>query len=276
MSQPFAHNPEFSKLCAGRDDIDLVAAMFELAGDAYPRAALEAGRHELNRLRTAAADRVRQLRSADLAERLEAVSDLLYCNEGFRGNREAYYDPRNSYLNEVLARRCGIPISLGIIYMHVAAGSGIPVCGVPTPGHFMLAAQERDQQWFIDPFTEGEVLDPASCRRRVSERIGESADPWLRAATHLEIVVRVLRNLKAAYAMDDRWTSIVPVQQRLVALLPDHRDEQRDLALIFLRSGQPHTALELLTRYLDGSDPDTARQMEPFLRTARKLAAEMN
>jgi regulator of sirC expression with transglutaminase-like and TPR domain len=72
----------------------------------------------------------------------------------------------------------------------------------------------------------------------VREWIGEPAELWLREATNLEIVVRVLRNLKAAYAMEDHWTAVLPVQRRLVALLPDHRDEQRDLALIFLRSGQ--------------------------------------
>lgn len=276
MNSHFDSDSQFAALCAGREDVDLVEVMYELAADAYPQLDVAASRDKLARLRDEARSRTAKLPSADLAERLEAISDLLYLQEGFRGNREQYYDPRNSYLNEVLDRRCGIPISLGIVYMHVAAGCGIRVHGVPTPGHFMLAVGEEEPQWFIDPFTEGEVLDPASCRRRIEERIGQSPDPFLRAATNLEIVARVLRNLKAAYAMDDQWNSIVPVQERLTALLPGEPDEQRDLALIYLRSGQPQLALSLLTRYVEASDAETARQMEPFLRTARKLTAELN
>src|SRR5581483_87040 len=106
----------------------------------------------------------RAARADSLADRLAAISDLLYVEERFRGNRDAYYDPRNSYLNEVLDRRCGIPITLGILYMTVASGAGVLVHGVPTPGHFMLMSDRQEpRQWFIDPFGGGEVLDPQGC-----------------------------------------------------------------------------------------------------------------
>lgn len=276
MAEPFSHDAEFMKLCHGRDDIDLVDCMFELAADAYPELDLAESRAELTRLRGEAATRASALGSADLAERLEAISDLLYLKEGFRGNREAYYDPRNSYLHEVIARRRGIPITLGILYMSVAAGGGVAVSGVPAPGHFMLMASDHGGTWYIDPFSEGEVLDSAACRRRLREIAGEPREEWLRAASSLEIVVRVLRNLKAAYAMEDQWSSVLPVQERLVALLPAAQDEERDLGLVLLRSGKPHAALTLLSNYVETAGPDAAKQIEPYLRSARKLAAEMN
>lgn len=279
MARSFAGDIEFSKLAAG-GQADLVGLMFEIARDAYPQLDADGCLAELRRLQANARGRLqRGERGATLEERLLAISEFLYASEGFHGNREEYYDPRNSYLNDVLARRTGIPITLGIVYMTVAAAAGIAIFGVPTPGHFMLGAVQNGQRWYVDPFSQGEVLDEAACRLRVEEMTGQAgsaANMPLEPASTLSIVVRVLRNLKAAYAMEDQWPSALPVQERIVALLPDKADEERDLALIYLRSGQPHPALQLLTHYVAHCDEETARAIEPYLKTARRLAAELN
>jgi regulator of sirC expression with transglutaminase-like and TPR domain len=273
----FGANVEFNKLRAGRDDVDLVELMLELARDAYPRLEPAIYRREIARLRQLASLCLRDA-GQTLAARLDAISNLLYVKEGFRGNREAYYDPRNSYLNEVLDRRLGIPISLGIVYMAVAAGAAVAVWGVPTPGHFMLAAEDESRRWFIDPFSGGQFFDEAGCRRHLATMLGSAAvaDGCLRRASNHEIVVRVLRNLKAAHAMDDAWQSALPVQQRLAALLPDNPEEQRDLALVYLRSGHPHPALDLLNNYAAACNEERARLVEPYLRIARRMVAELN
>jgi regulator of sirC expression with transglutaminase-like and TPR domain len=278
MALSFSGDVEFNKLRSGQGDADLVGVMLELAADAYPDLDAGACCQELNRLRDVAIRRVAESRGA-LADQLNALGRLLYREEGFFGNRESYYDPRNSYLNQVLERRCGIPISLAILYMHVAVGAGLRVHGVSTPGHFMLCAMSPTERWFIDPFGDGELLSEDECRTRVQAVFDPSAaipPECFQPASTLEIVVRVLRNLKAAYAMNDQWAEALPVQERLLALLPDRRDEKRDLGLINLRSGHPHEALTLLGEYVSDCDEETARQMQPYLRTARKMAAELN
>src|SRR5690606_25356727 len=109
------------------------------------------------------------------------------------------YDPRNSYLNEVLDNRTGIPITLGIVYLAVAQFAGLPVYGVSTPGHFVLGCHDLDERLYIDPFTDGDVLSPSACQRRV-ERIndepGSLDEDDFRPACVRAIAVRVLRNLK--------------------------------------------------------------------------------
>jgi regulator of sirC expression with transglutaminase-like and TPR domain len=204
---------------------------------------------------------------------------MLYAKEGFRGNQDDYYDPRNSYLNEVLERRRGIPISLGILYMSVAAGAGLKVYGVGTPGHFMLGAKEGGDTLYVDPFERGELLTLDGCRQHVQRRTGRSEeleDEQFRPARHLEIAARVLRNLKAAYAMREQWDDVLPVQQRLALLLPDMSDEKRDLGLVYLRTGHPSEALDLFDSYLKVCQADSAETLAPYLRSARRMLAELN
>ncbi|HVW37381.1 MAG TPA: transglutaminase-like domain-containing protein [Pirellulales bacterium] len=281
MPPAFASDVEFNKLVSGRNDVDLIELMLEFAADAYPdvdrcRQLLEIDRlGELARRRIAELDAERR----SLEERLQTISRLLYAEERFQGNEEAYYDPRNSYLNEVLARRTGIPISLAIVYMAVAARAGVHTFGVAAPGHFVVGAREARESWFVDPFHLGLVLDRDECRRRIEQVLGEPGvigDGHFRPASAREIGARVLRNLKAAYVMDNQWAPALPVQQRLVLLLPEALDEGRDLGLMYLRNGRPMQALTLLKEYLENCSEEQAQAVEPYLRAARRLAAEMN
>jgi regulator of sirC expression with transglutaminase-like and TPR domain len=232
---------------------------------------------ELDRLARKASARLRG--RVALAERLEAISQELYDAAGFHGNEEDYYDPRNSYLNEVLDRRTGIPITLAIVYIAVAARAGVEVYGVATPGHFIVGASESGQTLFVDPFTRGEVLSPGECRERVASRLGAAdvlVDEHFAPASAFDIAARVLRNLKAAYAMRNHWSEALPVQQRLTVLLPDLIDERRDLGLIYLRTGDAPRALDLLQPYAKLCPPEDAQAVAPFIRAAQRLLAERN
>ncbi len=281
MSSRFAGNVEFKKLLAGETDVDLPRLMLEFAGDAYPQLDETVCLAELDRLGRLAAKELEQLPGRDdsLEQRLAAISRVLYEAQGFRGNDEEYYDPRNSYLNDVLERRLGIPISLGIVYMAVATRIGLPVDGVCTPGHFVLTSGDDEERWFIDPFTAGEVLSLDACRRRVESRLGEEqvlSDEHFQPAPVLAVAARVLRNLKAAYAMDNRWLELLAVQQRLAVLLPDLPDERRDLGLVYLRTGDGLQALDLLNEHLKNCPPDEAQSLAPYIRSARRMVAERN
>lgn len=283
-----AENSEFCKLCAGQSQVNLVRLLLEFAADAYPHLCFSTCEQQVARLgeaaRLAASEELAwhqaQRRSASREEcrqRLSAVSRLLYEQEGFHGNEQDYYDPRNSYLNEVLRRRTGIPITLAIVYLAVAERAGLPCYGVGAPGHFLVGCSSARGALYVDPFIKGEILCGGECRRRVEAISGRGAcsPESLAPASHRDIAARVLRNLKLAYAKRERWNEALPVQKRLVCLLPEALEERRDLGLILLRTGEPWSALTHLREYVE-ERPAARCEMEPFLRTARRMTSELN
>lgn len=280
MALTFASDIEFTKLLAQQTGINLIRLMLEFATDAYEGLDPQRCLAEVDRLAEQAAVCVAELGpDADLRDRLRAVSRMLYEQEAFRGNRDEYYDPRNSYINELLARRQGIPISLGILYLAVAQRAGLTVYGISAPGHFVLGCRQDGQQWYIDPFEGGEVLTQRDCLQRLNRINGKPGivdEFCLRPASMLEIAVRVLRNLKAAYAMRNRWDDALPVQKRLTLLLPELADERRDLGLIYLRTGHIYRSIEMLREYLTQCDSENAEMVAPYLATARRMLVEMN
>ena len=275
----FSTQTEFVKLLDGRCDIDLVGLMMELAADQYPDLDRVGCLLEIDRLGVACGDVAAARKTCDVRGRLSAISQLLYEVEGFHGNRDDYYEPENSYLNEVLARRCGIPISLGILYMAVASRTGLKMFGVNTPGHFVVGCCRGSDVLFVDPFSNGDVLDRDACKCRIEqvlEQKGTICDEHFRAAAPLDIAARVLRNLKAAYATQNRWPDVLGVQRRLAALLPQIPQERRDLGLAYLRLGQPTKALPVLEQYMAVCGSDQAAALKPSLQAARRMIAELN
>ncbi len=272
---------EFDKLLEGRSEVDLVRLLLEFAADVSPDLDTDACLAEVARLAARVARRLepREINPASLEGCLRAASDVLYIEEGFQGDRDDYYDPRNSQLDQVLLRRRGIPITLAVLYCATAGPAGLPVFGVGTPGHFMVGCRLGSTELYVDPFDGGDLLDRAACRARIESLLGRSdvlREEHFRPATPLEIAARVLRNLKAAYVMRNGWAEALLVQERLARLLSEERSEQRDLGLLCLRNGQPRRALRLLTAYAADCNDAEVQELEPYLRSARRLVSEMN
>ena len=165
---PVKTTTEFAELLAQPDErIDLARAALLIAADAYPH--LEADRYLRALDELADPLRTRIAASSDPYEKLAALRDHLHGDLGFRANREDYYDPRNSYLNEVLDRRLGIPISLSLVYVEVARRAGLPLHGVGLPGHFLVGYRDDRTEVFLDPFDGGRTVDEAACRALVAE-----------------------------------------------------------------------------------------------------------
>jgi regulator of sirC expression with transglutaminase-like and TPR domain len=253
--------------------------MLEIATDAYPQLDRVGCLMEIDRLGVACHDKLARCACADASKRFAAVSGFLYEVEGFHGNREAYYDPGNSYLNQVLSTRAGIPISLGILYMAVAARAGLRTFGVNTPGHFVVGCLTGGEPLFVDPFNGGDVLDRQACAGRIEQALGKCgvvSQEHFRPAGALEIAARVLHNLKAAHALEHDWQHVLAVQQRLAALLPQCPQERRDLGLVYLRLGQPGQALRTWDAYLGACDAQQAEALKPSILAARRMLAESN
>src|SRR4029453_5021658 len=130
---------------------------------------------------------------------IDALNTCLFVEEGFRGDTEEYFDPRNSFLNEVLDRKRGIPITLSVIYMEVAARLGYSMRGVGFPGHFIGRHATEGRDILIDPFHQGEILMPEDCRGRLKAVFGTEVPfntRYLDSVGKRQILTRMLENLK--------------------------------------------------------------------------------
>ncbi len=190
---------------------------------------------------------------------LATLRDVLGEREGFHGNRDEYYDPRNSFLNEVLKRRTGLPITLSIVFVEVARRIGAPLVGVGLPAHFLTKwplRVEEGADLFVDAFAGGEVLDIGACRRFVLRLAASGAsggqifDPqWLAPVGTRAILIRMLRNLKHVYLQRGETANALDVLDRLLLLTPDAPEELRDRGMLRLAAGEPLLAAADIAAY---------------------------
>jgi regulator of sirC expression with transglutaminase-like and TPR domain len=198
-----------------------------------------------------------------------ALARFLFEAQGFQGNSLDYSDPRNSYLNDVLERRLGIPISLSVLYVEIGRRLGLPVAGVGMPGHFIVSVADDagGEPLYLDPFNGGRTLTVEDCRKLVQRSTGfaERFDPdWLLPTPPRDIVARMLNNLRGFYLSVEDWPMAVAVLERLQALQPAVSAHWRDLGVLHYRNGQFQKASALLNEYLarepNAPDVESVRQ----------------
>ena len=255
----------FAQLIA-RDDsrIDLARACLLIAQDAYPALDVDRYMGEIERMAIRLRGRLPQSGGAE--ERVVALNQFLYGDLGYWGNTEDYDDPRNSYLNEVIERKTGIPITLSILYMEVGRRIGLPLEGVSFPGHFLVRLKLRGGMLVLDPFSGGAPQSEDELRRRIKRVIPDGVaddlpaadlplDQFLEAATNRQILSRVLRNLKRVYRESDKPERMLDVLNRMLLVTPDASAELRDRGLVYQRLECYRAALKDLTDYSE-REPD--------------------
>lgn len=236
---------------------DLAPAALAIARIEYP--SLDAGGYveAIERMGEIAAGRVA---GAGARDAIRILNEYLYDEQRFTGNRQQYDDPRNSFLNEVIERRTGIPISLAIVYLEVARRAGVQVSGVNFPGHFLLRAVEDRSRLrstgdflIVDPFHGGALLSEADCRELLRQHAGEEAAfdrQLLEPATRHDIVVRMLVNLKRLYVRMRSFPQARFVADLLLAVNPSAVAELRDRGLLAYHLEDFGAALRDLEAYL--------------------------
>jgi regulator of sirC expression with transglutaminase-like and TPR domain len=264
-----AARQRFTGLVA-RPAVPLAEAALAIAEEEYPALAVGDYLARLDAL-GAAVERKLGVRR-DPASTLRALREVLGEEERFRGNADAYYDPRNSFLNEVLDRRLGIPITLGVLYIEVAARAGLRLDGVGFPGHFLVKYAGSAREVFVDPFHGGEILSADDCLARFRER----APGLTLEARHLaavgprQILGRLLHNLKKIYVEAGDDVRALWVVDRLLILAPDDLAERRDRGLVVARLGGSAAAVADLEAYLaatpDAPDAGEVRALAEQLR----------
>ena len=267
--------------------IDELLAALNAPGDALGAAALALARVEypgldpapylqhLERLGEGAAGRVERCATSCVEDRIAALNAYVYEELAFSGNRDQYEDPRNSFLNEVIDRRLGIPISLAVVYMELGRRSGVRLEGVNFPGHFLVRSPGAGgaEDLIIDPFHAGALLSELDCLQLLRQQLGHTAalDPALLAtATRQQIIVRMLVNLKRLYVRMRSFPQARFVSDLLLAVDPAAIGELRDRGLLAYHMEDFASALRDLEEYLrmlpkpDGESMDAREQAAAF------------
>ncbi len=257
--------------------LDLAEIALWLARDEYPFLDTEA---HLNEIAGMAHEAARYMQGGHLAHRVQGLCRYLFHEMGFRGNQRDYYDPSNSYLNQVLERRLGIPITLSSIVIAVGSRAGLPIHGIALPGHFIVRALDDVQEILIDPFHGGRILTRHDCEILVQQRTGMPFDAASLAFAPLPLaatVQRMLTNLKAIYTQNEDWPRASRVMLRMLQLNPRDVVLRRDLGKCYLQQELPGKAIDHLQAYVrrasDAKDHAVILQM---LRAASNMVARWN
>ena len=262
------------------EDISLAEAALLIAGHGYPDLNVAAYLSRIEEL--AYMLRLRIDEDDSVPERISALNQFLFGELGFAANSDDYYDPRNSFLNEVLERRTGIPITLSVIYMELGRKVGLPLQGVSFPGHFLVKCAVPEGAVVLDPYSGGISLGLPDLQKRLREVQGGEVSraivaELLVSASNKEIIVRLLRNLKAIYLREQKLDKALPIMNWIIATMPEQTPELRDRGMIYQELECPRAALTDFETYLQLSPgSDDAGDMRERIIELRKEVARLN
>ena len=281
----------FEALIAGEDAaIDLGQAALLIASEEYPE--LDATRYlaQLDALALQVrgvlgvpeiGDLTQYAQVQDPFAVIDAMNQVLFVREHFRGSSKAdYNNPRNSFLNDVLERRIGIPITLSLIYMEVGRRLGVQIDGIGMPFHFIVGYRLPEGRIYIDAYEKGRILTERDCRERM-ERVFKGKvhfnRHWLDAVSHKQLLVRMLDNLKYIYLYRGDDERALAVCDRLVLLAPNAAIERRDRGRVYVHLKKYGRALRDLNKYLElASDGEDIEEVQRQIKAIRQIIAMMN
>jgi len=258
------------------EQINLAEAALVIAASAYPN--LDAPHYllRLDAMAETVAGRVDG--ETDPFRIIAQINQFLFQEEGFFGNTQEYYDPRNSFLNEVLDRKVGIPITLSTVYLEVAERLRFPLVGVGLPGHFLV--KHPYFQILIDPFSQGRILTESDCRTRMEQVLGDSVEfdqSFLDGVGKRHIVTRMLNNLRDIYLNARQYQKALDITGLTLAVQPDSPDEHKQRAALLLHLRRYSDAAAELNSYLEHSPAaDDAKEVRETIANLRKTMAQLN
>ena len=245
----------FASLVQSDENFALMEAAISIAQDSEPDLDLQAVQAELDRLQVRLVQRLAG--EEDGLRKLSALNKFFYGELGFAGNLNNYYDPANSYIHHVLQTRRGIPISVALIWLELAASIDLPVEGISFPGHFLVKVILPQGRVVQDPLTGDSFSAPVLAERLQPffDQAGITPDDapplglYLQAAHPRDVVGRMLRNLQEIHHAQKDWAMLVAVLNRLILLYPEREELYRDRGMAYVQWGVPARALLDLERY---------------------------
>ncbi|MBW4491404.1 MAG: SirB1 family protein [Trichocoleus desertorum ATA4-8-CV12] len=277
MTDLLGARQSFSRAIAQPDEqINLAEAALYIAQEEYPDLDVEA---YFKALDTMAAEVGKRLPAARYPLRvIQAINQYLYDDLGFVGNTADYYDPRNSFLNDVIERRTGIPITLSLVYMEVAKRIDFPLVGVGMPGHFLIRPTVEEMEVYVDAYHRGETLFAEDCQNRLNQIYGRSVElqpAFLQPIGPRQFLARMLTNLKMIYLNRDQAQKSLAAIERILLLFPDSPLELRDRGILHYHVGAgPEAYRDLKTYLAKVPDAEDAAAIQQLLdRIAQDLEA---
>ena len=261
------------------DQIDLLRASFALARIEYPQLDARAGLQYIEALARRVAKRIQE--PGDPAQSIAALNEVLFREEMFRGNVVDYFNPRNSFINDVLERRLGIPITLALLYMEVARRAGFMLLGVGMPGHFLLKHYDvNGRSLLIDAFSNGAIVTEEDCRQRLDSiyagQMPLKAEFFL-PVTRRQMLTRMLTNLKTIYLNQRDFRRALQVVDLILVIYPRSPEDVKHRAVLRYNLRDFSGALAGFEEYVkmspDASDAEEIRQTALAL---RRTMAMMN
>ncbi len=270
---------EFAAVVSRTDDrVELDRGALLIAKSIQPEIDIDHYLHLIDLMAEHVALRTRGL--TDPRHIIRELNRYLFDDEKFKGNTDTYYDPRNSFLNEVLDRRVGIPVALSILYMELARRLEFKLEGVGLPGHFIIRHTQGGEELFIDPFNQGALLTEEDCRRRLEGLYGDKVPfdrRYLQPVARKRILTRMLNNLKAIFLHAQDPLSAVQMVELILCVDPDSPDEVKARGLLYLQLECFGQACADLERYIALSpESDDLEAVQKYLLTARELTAKLN
>jgi len=260
---------------AAREPLALARGALLIAKEEYPDLSVD---QYLERFAELAREASRWVNAgANTVEQVQNLSQFLFEHQRFAGNRTSYGDPRNSFLNDVLDRKLGLPITLSVVYIEVGRRAGLKLEGVSFPGHFLVKATDDKGELIIDPFNEGAILDLEQLRSRLNQVYGQPVElhpAMLRAATSRQILSRMLRNLKGVYVAASDWMRAIAALDRILILEPHSLEDILERAKLYETLECFQAALDDLQSFLSIA-PDHAvaeAVRESVMRLMRQVA----
>ena len=239
MNLPLGRLSFYQEINQPDEQINLAKAALDIAQEEYPD--LDPDEY-LNALDTMAAEVQERLPAQRYPLRvIQTINQYLYDDLGFTGNNENYYDPRNSFLNDVIDRRTGIPIALSLVYLEIARRIDFPMVGVGMPGHFLIRPQFEEVGIFVDAFHRGEILFEQDCRDRLAKIYQQSVQlqaNFVEPVSSRRFLTRMLTNLKMIYLNRQELQKALATVERILLLFPDAPMELRDRGLLYFQMGR--------------------------------------
>jgi regulator of sirC expression with transglutaminase-like and TPR domain len=280
----------FETLIAGDDRaIDLAQAALLIASIEYPDLDPTPYMDQLdalaNRIRAILAlpspQQLPQLpEETDFLDVLDAINRVLFEEENFRGNKEDYYNPNNSFFNKVLEERMGIPITLSLLYSEVGRRVGIQIDGIGFPYHFMVRCKLPEGSVYIDPYEGGMLMNEQGCRERLRQITQQKIKPnphWFSPFSRRHWLTRMLNNLKKIYINRDDYEHALTTCNLIVLLVPKSAIERRDRGLILLQQKRYSRAIHDLTVYTElAPNADDREEILNYVKMARQMRAMLN
>ncbi len=244
------------------EDIDLAVAALFIAQSEYPDLEGESELEALDGMAAVARQRIEDDGDESALHRMNVISRWLADDLRFSGNHDNYYDARNSYINDVLDRHSGIPISLSLIYIEVGRRAGVPLVGIGMPGHFLVGHSGIDDH-YIDPFHNGTLISRDEAKALFARMMADAPvsnsnggaldwnDAYLTPVTNRDFVTRMLRNLKAIHLRFQDFGRAVSIMDMLVAMHPTSPEERRDRGLAHFKLGNRAQALSDLKAFAE-------------------------